>query len=217
MLALPRLALFDLDGTLIEFHKEFLFSEADRLIQEAGFSPVHRSVLEECFSDFDFFKFLPSDAQAEFMEFFWQEFDYDSTPIASPIDGACEVLRHFREKDIPCCIVTARISGQMDINGALNSVGMLEYLSDIVTRPGEHVKWTDKTSMILDACRRFDVCPQDALMAGDIPTDITCAKEVGIGTTVAVLSGGIKETVLAQAAPDYLVESVGSMLEWLHI
>ena len=45
--------------------------------------------------------------------------------------------------------------------------------------------------------------PAETVMVGDVPTDVTSAAKVGVGTTVAVKSGGIKEEVLREAKPDF--------------
>ena len=53
-----KLAIFDLDGTLVEFPREFLFSESERIMKLISHPEVERSVMLESFADFDFFRFL---------------------------------------------------------------------------------------------------------------------------------------------------------------
>lgn len=53
------LVLFDLDGTLIEFHHQYLFEQTHRILEQLGHPPVQQTILNDCFSDFDYFRFSP--------------------------------------------------------------------------------------------------------------------------------------------------------------
>jgi phosphoglycolate phosphatase-like HAD superfamily hydrolase len=211
-----KLALFDLDGTLVEFHHEYLFSQAEKLIGELGHKPVHRTEIEDAFSDFEFFRFVEGMAPELFEEKFWRAFDWANFPNSNPIPGAIETLQTFKEQGIHLGLVTARFTPRDHLIEELAHTNLLEHISHIRTKEesGTFWKhdsdghWTDKRRMILEVCEHFGISPEDTLMVGDIPSDINSAKEAGVKKTVAVTSGGIKEQVLRNSAPDHIFESV---------
>ena len=49
-----ELFIFDLDGTLVEFHHEYLFNQAHAIIEKLSHPPIAPDVLENFFSAFDF-------------------------------------------------------------------------------------------------------------------------------------------------------------------
>ena len=89
--------------------------------------------------------------------------------------------------------------------------GFLNHFSYIKPRPGDHIHWTDKRQSIIEVCEKLGVPPKRAVMVGDIPPDITSAKDVGVEKTVAVLSGGIRSHILEQAAPSHIVSGVEAL------
>lgn len=205
---LPKLVLFDLDGTLIEFHRDYLFSQTHFLLQEMGFSEVAQVVLNEAFAEFDYFRFVAAESRDAFIERFWSLFDWDNFPEPKPLDGVCDTLSTLVSANIDVSIVTSRFMAVEDLESMLRQTGILQYVSRIRARPGDHVHWTDKRGLISEACQAFGIAPSQAVMVGDIPTDISSARYVGIGTSIAVLSGGVRRDVLELARPDLVLESV---------
>lgn len=211
-----KLALFDLDGTLVEFHREYLFSQAEKLIGEMGHRPVHRAEIEDAFSDFEFFRFVEGMAPAVFEEKFWGAFDWQNFPKAKPIPGAIETLGNFKDNGLHLAVVTARFTPRDRLLAEFEHTNLLEHVAHIRTKEesGEMWKhdsdshWTDKRRMILEVCEHFGISPEETLMVGDIPSDIISARDAGVKKTIAVTSGGIKEQVLRNSAPDHIFESV---------
>jgi len=210
-----RLVIFDLDGTLIEFHHEYLFSQTERIIRKFGHPETERQVLEHHFSIFDYFGFVREDERDNFIEKFWTEFDWNSFPTPVPIEGVVDALVELNSKNIATSIATSRFATAKDIKKTLEPTNLLKYISHIVPRPGDHVHWTDKRAQLLEVCKLHQVDPSQAMMIGDIPPDIKCAKDVGIGLAVAVRSGGIKENLLQAENPDHIIESVKDILSVL--
>ena len=125
----------------------------------------------------------------------------------SEIDGATELFRHLKSKDIyvgvgsgfPMQVVQAIVSqlGWLD-KGLLDYVGSAEQIG--VGRPNPE--------MILDAMQQFNITDgRKVVKIGDTVVDVQEGKNAG-AWTVAVLTGSQTETQLMAAAPDYILSSI---------
>lgn len=200
--------IFDLDGTLVEFPHEFMFSESLRIIERLAHPTVERCLLEECFSEFDFFRFVRDDAPETFIERFWAEFNWDAYPRCPVLPGAEELCSQLYSLGTKLAVATARIGSESELLESLDHTNLGERFAVLAGRPDNDHHWKDKRPQIRKVCAELGVHPAEAVMVGDIPPDITSAREAGVGLTVAVLSGGIREDILAAAQPDLLIDSV---------
>ena len=125
----------------------------------------------------------------------------------SEIDGATELFRHLRSKNIyigvgsgfPMQVVQAIASqlGWLD-EGLLDYVGSAEQIG--VGRPNP--------KMIHDAMQRLGITDGLAVVKiGDTVVDVQEGKNAGVWT-VAVLTGSQTESQLMAAAPDYILSSI---------
>jgi phosphonatase-like hydrolase len=125
----------------------------------------------------------------------------------SEIDGATELFRHLRSKNIyigvgsgfPMQVVQAIASqlGWLD-KGLLDYVGSAEQVG--VGRPNP--------KMIHDAMQRLGITDGLAVVKiGDTVVDVQEGKNAGVWT-VAVLTGSQTEAQLMTAAPDYILSSI---------
>lgn len=208
---MPDLVIFDLDGTLVEFHHDYLFSETHRILERMGHPPVNSAKLHETFASFDYFAFLGGIHRDEFVQRFWELFDWNNFPPTKPFPYALEAMVRLRSLGIPVAIVTARYMPAQQLLSDLAHTGFPDVITHLITRPGDHVHWTDKRRSILEMCLTVGVDPARTVMVGDIPTDITSAHDVGVGTAVSVLSGGINREILELAHPHYIIEGVGEL------
>ena len=125
----------------------------------------------------------------------------------SEIDGATELFRHLKSKDIyvgvgsgfPMQVVQAIVSQLGWLNeGLLDYVGSAEQVG--VGRPNP--------KMILDAMKRLNITDGSKILKiGDTVVDVQEGKNAG-AWTVAVLTGSQTETQLMAAAPDYILSSI---------
>lgn len=212
-----ELVLFDLDGTLIEFHHEYLFSETERILRLFDREVVSRETMSTHFRAFDYFAFLEEEGREAFVEEFWQQFDWDSFPAPMPILGAEDALTRLFEADVCLSIVTARVATTEQLNHTLERAGFGRFFDHVFSRAGDHIAWWDKTETIQRACRELGIPPEKAMMIGDIPTDVSSAKEVKVAKQIAVLSGGIDIEILRAAEPDSVLTDVGELPTYLKL
>lgn len=217
MKKLPQLILFDLDGTLIEFHREYLFTRTATVLEKMAHPPVSREDLERHFSLFDYFSFVVHDDRDTFVKEFWRHYDQDCDyPAAELIQTSHDVLSELQRWEIPLAIVTARTMPQEKLREYLQPTGLLDFMEHVRARDlNDKSHWSDKKHMLTETIGRFGVSPEVTMMVGDIPADISSAKAVGVGETVAVKSGGILEEVLAREAPDVILPDIGHLLDYL--
>ena len=209
----PKLVIFDLDGTLVEFPKEYIFSQTHRILGEFDHPPVERAEMELHFSRFDLFKFVRHDDREGFIERYWSAFDWDNYPKPVPLKGSVSLLQKLKAMGLFTALATARLDTVDKLRADLAESDLLPHLDHLLPRAGEHIHWTDKTGQLLELCDRFGVSPAEAMFIGDIPSDVISARKVGLGTAVAVLSGGIVQEVLAEANPDFILPHAGGILD----
>lgn len=83
----------------------------------------------------------------------------------------------------------------------------------------EHIDRNELPAMALARAGRFggrDVMPQAALVIGDTPRDIACARYAGL-KVLCVATGTYPYAALAEFRPDYLLESLEDMDEVMAI
>lgn len=207
-----KLAIFDLDGTLIHFHHDYLFSQTDKILKKLNHDQVPKDVLEKHFSDFDFFSFTNEGCKKTFEEKYWSHFDWENFPKDIVFDGVFELLEDLKRREIKLGLATARLCSLEQLKKDVSHTELLPLFDFIATREDEKIHWQDKTSQITSVCKELGVNPRDSFMAGDIPSDIRSAKKVDVRLSAAVLSGGIREDVLEKEEPDYIFPSISSML-----
>ena len=211
----PRLIIFDLDGTLIEFPHEFIFSQTERILPILEHPEIPRAELEDHFSDFDFFRFIRHPDREDFIRRFWLEFDWASHPKPIPFSWTATTLELIAGEKIGMAIATSRLDDENMIRADLEPSGWLHHFSCIRQRQGQHIAWTDKAEQIDFICRELGVAPADAILVGDVPSDIASAKSAGIGRTAAVLSGGIKRPVLEASGADFILSGINQLVRLL--
>ena len=207
-----ELAIFDFDGTLVHFHHDYLFDQTLLAIDKYNHPPVSREELREHFSECDYFRFSQCD---EFTAKFWAEFSWESFPAPVLFDETVTVLESLRARGVNIAIATARLSPEVELWKDLELLGIDKHIDTVSTREEGRTDWENKVPQLETIIERTGADKRTTLMVGDIPQDTTSAKESGIGTTVGVLSGGIKEHVLYKAEPDLVLPSIGHIPPYL--
>lgn len=208
-----KLFIFDLDGTLIHFPTEYVLTHAENTIQELKHPEVPRKQLEDHFASFDFFAFVSQKHKNVFEKIFWANFDWQNYSNHQEITGTTKTLEKLFNSNYQIAIATARQCCPDNLKKDLEKTSFSNFIHLITTKNDPLSSFKDKVKQLDQIFSHFKTDPLDAVMVGDIPPDISCAKEYGIGLTIAVLSGGIKREVLEREKPDYILPDVSYLLD----
>jgi pyrophosphatase PpaX len=95
----------------------------------------------------------------------------------------------------------------------LEDVKIAKLMDVVIGREGVRPKPSPEP--VLEALKRLDVKPQNAVMVGDTDVDILAGKAAGT-LTIGVRSGFRGERI-AESSPDYVIDSVADILPTLFI
>jgi len=202
----PELIIFDLDGTLVDFPKEYLFLETQRILPLIGYNLLSADEMEEGFSNFNFFGFA-NNAQ-DVIDVFWKKFNWEDFPKSKPFSFTLDILEELKKKDIKLAIATARTSSHQELELDLKQSDLLDFFEITQPRETEEQDWEDKIPQIDKVLEFTNVSKENAILVGDIPADARSGNNAGLLASVAVLSGGIKHEVLKASNPNYILNDI---------
>ena len=205
-----ELFMFDLDGTLVEFHFEFLFDEVKRIGEILGHPPVPRPILESGFRSFDFFRFVDESQipRAKYRDDFWKHFKPEQIPAPVLLEGVVETLTLLRGKGKKLALVTSRFEPAEKICKSLEDCGILSFFDSVASKTSHEHFWSDKRPQIAQTLEKLNIPADKAVMVGDVPPDISSARLSGVSVVISLLSGGLDRAVLEAENPDFLLEGV---------
>ncbi|MEJ5293273.1 MAG: HAD family hydrolase [Candidatus Methanosuratincola sp.] len=131
--------------------------------------------------------------------------------LNSPLlPGAEDVLRTLKKKGFPIVIVTTRSAKE-----ALHVLRRhsLEGYFDLVVSRDQVRRGKPYPDPVLFALKRIDLDPREAVMIGDMPTDIEAGKAAG--TKTLGVAAGIFNEELRRSQPDAIVSSLYEIPEVL--
>ena len=202
----PELIIFDLDGTLVDFPKEYLFLETKRILPTIGYEVPSVEEMEEYFSNFNFFGFA-NNAQ-EVIDVFWKDFNWENFPKSKPFPFTLDILEELKKKDIKLAIATARTSSIEELQLDLKQSNMLDFFEITQPRVSQEQDWEDKIPQIEKVLEFTKTDRKKVVLVGDIPADATSGNNAELLASIAVLSGGIKHEVLKASNPSYILNDI---------
>lgn len=214
---MSKLAIFDLDGTLIHFPFSYLFAETQRILKLFGHPDVSQEDLEASFSSFEYFRVvqyglkLSWSSEEDFQAKFWSEFNWTHYPKALVFDYTIELLARLRSLGYRIAIATARASSPSEIEKDLLDTGILSYVSCIKTRASDRDNWKDKSNQIRSLLAEFRMSSDQAIMIGDVPSDIESARAENLKAAYGVLTGGIRRDVLLASGPTEIFSNLNDL------
>lgn len=201
--------LFDLDGTLLDTNnliiKSFQHTYRKHLNKEVSkeyivktFGEILRTTLErEC-------KDCVEEAIHTYRTFQIENFDRLITIHV----GVKEALKALHGKGYKLAVVTSRLNESA--TKGLRHFGIEGYFDCLVGADDtQHHKPNPAPALM--ALERLGGTPEEAMMVGDSPFDIQCAKNAGI-LSVAVSWSALPPHLYMQHHPDYVVDSMEELV-----
>ena len=201
-----RLAVFDLDGTLVELDTEHFIDYSIEIIHEMGFTPHSREQLRELMRQHRLEFLFPEEQREKATAEYWRRFDPRRMPDPRVFDGALATLEAMVARGCDLAIATARSQSVDELREFLRPTGILTHVEFLST--WWNTSWVEKVEQLTHVCREHNVEPAAALMAGDSTGDIRSARQVGFGLTIGLLTGAHSEEVLRAENPTYLANSI---------
>lgn len=216
LLSKLKLAIFDLDGTLIDPKVDIFLEHTLEILGDFGYPDITRQQLDEYYRSFNIWGFVPVEQRDEFEKHFWLALNKRHLEDPEPIQGVHDMLDALLSHGMKIAIATARDTLPDDLKRELAASGLMKYIDVVTTRGNLSSKhWHDKTAQILEACTHARITPADAFMAGDTPSDMRSSRSVGIGAAIGVLSGGIEHQLLIESGADLVLPTVFELKDHL--
>lgn len=217
----PKAVLFDLDGTLIEYH--FDAREARReiigVLEVVGFDSSQFSVdehtqklLEKARMQIEEGKVTISrDELWEITDSILRKYDEIAFSKTNINPNSQHVLSRLRKSGYMLGIVTN--SNRGIVSRVLENYGLSDVFDVIVTRDDVKDMKPSKSGMVL-ALSRLRVRPEEAVFVGDSFVDILAARQTGL-RVIAVRGGASSKDSLRSYNPDEVLDDLTGLLNLL--
>ncbi|MBC7113920.1 MAG: HAD family hydrolase [Candidatus Methanomethyliales bacterium] len=122
---------------------------------------------------------------------------------SSLFDGVIEILQALKQQGLKLGVVTTR--SRKDVSLIMKKFSLENFFDVIVTRDDVFFGKPSPEPVIL-ALKKLNVSANEAVVVGDMPTDIESGKQAGT-KTIALLTGLFNESLL-EASPDLTINSI---------
>lgn len=210
-----KLLIFDLDGTLVDSHKDII----DSLMycyEQLGVGPIEESTLRPLIgkplADV-FYATLPEAMHAQVpacvkrFRSYYYEHCLDNT---RPYPGVPELLKELHDSGFLMAVATTkRTFMAKKVVQELHLAGYFHLVQGTDELPAK-----PDPAILLSVCRQLDQPVTAAMMIGDTNNDILAAQRAGM-KNCAVSWGSWSREQLAQLNPDYIVDELPQLLHVL--
>jgi len=209
-----KLAVFDLDGTLVSSHKT-IYQAAVRTLKDLNISAempekeFYKMIglhFEDIFKNFgfrvpDFDQFI-SIYKSVYFEYADSSFTYP---------GVNETIDFLKQHQVKIALLTTKGQDQAELN--LSYFKILDRFDYIMgRRPGIANKPSPEP--LLKICEDLDISIFDTIMIGDSELDIYCGKNAGAKTCAVTYGYRIKEDLII-TNPDFLIDKLYDLIHVL--
>lgn len=201
-----RLAVFDLDGTLVELEIEHFVDHAVAVTKSLGYEVSSREHIRHLMQTHRMEELFPPSEREKAIHAYWHHYDARQIPAPRLIDGALATLEEMVARGFDLAIATARTIQAEELKEILRPTGITNHIEFLST--WWNTGWTQKRQQLERLCHDHRVEPSQALMVGDSIDDMRSAQACGFGLRIGLLNGMHHREVLFAAQPHYLVESV---------
>jgi len=200
------LAVFDLDGTLVELEIEHFIDHAIEVTGRLGFPVPTRERIRHLMRTHTIEELFPAEERERAIHEYWHAYDARRIPAPRLIEGALATLEEMVARGFDLAIATARTVQADELREILRPTGITNHIEFLST--WWETGWTEKREQLLRLCREHRIQPTRAMMVGDSIDDMRSAAVCGFGLRIGLLNGMHTNEVLLSVQPDYLIDSV---------
>jgi phosphoglycolate phosphatase-like HAD superfamily hydrolase len=200
------LAVFDLDGTLIELEIEHVVDHIVSFLTARKLAVPTRDRIRHLLRAHRYEEIFPEEGRARIALESWDSYDPRTTPTPKLFDGTLATLEEMVSRGFELAIATARTMHTEELREVLRPTGILKHVEFLST--WYKTGWTGKVEQLRGVCREHSLPPAAAMMVGDSCDDIRSSRAVGFGLNIALRSGMHLEEMLVLEEPHYVIDSV---------
>lgn len=212
-----KAVLFDFDGTIMDTNQVIINSWQYAFEKLKG----EKAEVEELLKtfgeplDLSIDKLLPGFPKDEAISTY-REYQYHNFKgLIELFPGTLEIMRELKENDIKTAIVTSRLR-RTTMEGIEKF--SLEHLLDTIVTMEDTKKHKPHGDPILEALKRLEIKPENALMVGDTKFDILCAKDAGVAS--ALVEWSVAATVKGDDVEweaDYTINKLEDIMKIINL
>lgn len=210
-----RAVVFDLDGTIVKFNIDFRAVRADVrgfLIKEgvpASVLSINESIFE-MLKKMEIFMKNNNKLASKIEEVrskalaIAEKYELEAAKTTSLQPGIKGILKTLKSMGLKIGICT--LNSQKSVEYILKKFGIGEFFDAVTTR--DHVKNVKPNPEHLEnTLKALGVNPKEALVVGDSPADMKCAKELG-AAAAALPTGVSTPKELVDAGANYIITTI---------
>jgi HAD superfamily hydrolase (TIGR01509 family) len=206
-----RLAIFDLDGTLVDAFPAIADS-INHMLKEMGYAPVSLRTVKRSVGwgvDSLVDSFVPEDKRAEALVIFRKHHDVRLRDRIRLLAGTKTLLPFLKAKGCVLAIASNRPTKFCHL--ILQGLGIDHYFDHVIC--GDAVKRPKPAPDMVKAILRASRVPaREAIFTGDMSVDIECGRAAGV-FTLGVATGSCTRAEIRAAKPDRSIERISQVRE----
>lgn len=215
----PRAILFDLDGTLIDSAPD-IHESLNQTMESLGHPPftleavigmIGRGVPKLIERAHEALQIeLDPSTRDRIVDRFLKIYNPRATELTTLNAGASDTTRGFHQEGLPLGVVTNKPEAEtLEI---LKHFGILDLMAVVVGGDAGPAKKPAPGLLIL-ACERLSIAPEDALFVGDSENDVEAAKAAGM--KVVAVRGGYTRLGTDALGADLVIDRLDALPEAL--
>lgn len=135
--------------------------------------------------------------------YFKKSYAANCCELSKAYPGVAETLEHFKGK-VKLAVATAKIRSATET--ILKKLGLFDYFDDIVCDE-DMTRMKPDPECINIILNKLDVKPENAVMVGDMKTDVMASRAAGVGAIAVSYGYGKLEDIKAES-PDYILDDL---------